>query len=220
MLVFWQQKLAILATPKTASTAIEAAIGGLASVVIQRPRQLKHTDAPRFEQFWQPYLTQSAGGRFEVAALIREPKAWLSSWYRDGQRDDIEPEKSTLGLSFDQFVQACCTPDHPAAYSKVGSQSAFLARSGTKEDGIGVDHLFRYEDLTNFLHFLEDRLGCEIILPLLNVSPKGDTSLSAQTEARLNEVWRKDFDLYRRAALGKNESAVGCQQARLNRPLF
>ena len=31
MMVFWQEKLAFLATPKTASTAIEAALGPLAS---------------------------------------------------------------------------------------------------------------------------------------------------------------------------------------------
>ena len=44
--------------------------------------------------------------------------------------------------------------------------------------------------------FLEDRLGCEIILPRLNVSPVGATALSAATEALLHEVAAEDFALY------------------------
>ena len=46
------------------------------------------------------------------------------------------------------------------------------------------------------MHFLEERLGCEIILPRLNVSPPGATELSPATEALLHEVAAEDFDLY------------------------
>lgn len=195
MMVFWQEKLAILAMPKTASTAMEAALGPLAAVVIQRPRVLKHTDAGRFDSHWQPYLNPQGGERFEVAALMREPRAWLSSWYRDGQREDIESEKSTHGLSFDDFVRACCAPGDRPAFANIGSQSRFLGRAAGQTTG-KVDHLFRYEDLTDFVHFLEDRLGCEIILPRLNVSPKGETSLAPETEGLLYKVWAEDFSLY------------------------
>jgi hypothetical protein len=192
MMVFWQERLAILATPKTASTAIEAALGGLAAVVIQRPRALKHTNAARFASFWKPYLAQAAGAEFEVAALMRHPRDWLGSWYRDGQRDDVEQDRSTRGMSFDDFVQAYCAPGPRPSYADVGSQAEFLGATGPAR----VDRLFRYEDLSGFLEFLEDRLGCEILLPRLNVSPLGNTSLSAATEARLREVCVADFALY------------------------
>ena len=192
MMVFWQEKLAFLATPKTASTAIEAALGPLAAVVIQRPRELKHTDAARFAQHWQPYLQQSSGAEFEVAALMREPRAWLGSWYRDGQREDIGPERSTRGLSFDGFVRAYCQPGPRPGFADVGAQSDFLGRIGQG----GVHHLFRYEDLSGFVHFLEDRLGCEIHLPHLNVSPKGDATLSPEAETLLHETCAADFALY------------------------
>jgi hypothetical protein len=194
MMVFWQERLAILATPKTASTAIEAALGGLAAVVIHRPKALKHTDARRFASFWKPYLTQASGAQFEVAALMRDPKDWLGSWYRDGQRDDVEPERSTLGISFDDFVQAYCGSGPRPSYADVGSQAEFLGGTGPAQ----VDRLFRYEDLSGFLNFLEDRLGCEIHLPRLNVSPLCDTSLSAQTEARLQQVCAEDFAMFNR----------------------
>jgi hypothetical protein len=192
MMVFWQERLAFLATPKTASTAIEAALGALAAVVIQRPKALKHTDAQRFADHWQPYLNRSGAPRFEVVALMREPRDWLGSWYRDGQREDVAPEKSTRDLSLDAFVQAYCQTGARPSFADVGSQSAFLRMPG----GAGVDHLFRYEDLTEFVHFLEDRLGCEILLPRLNVSPKGEMELSRPTEALLQEVCAADFALY------------------------
>lgn len=192
MMVFWQARLAFLATPKTASTAIEAALGALAAVVIQQPRVLKHTDAARFAAHWQPYLAGAAGTEFQVAALMREPRDWLGSWYRDGQRDDVDAEASTHGLSFDDFVRAYCAPGPKPGFADIGSQAGFLGGSGHAR----VDHLFRYEDLTDFVRFLEDRLGCEIHLPRLNVSPKGEVSLSPATEALLREVCAEDFALY------------------------
>ena len=191
-MVFWQERLAILATPKTASTAMAAALGGLAAVVIQRPKTLKHTDAERFAAFWQPYLTAAAGDRFEVAALMRHPRDWLGSWYRDGQRDDVEPGMSTRGMSFDDFVQAYCAPGQRPSFADVGSQADFLGRNGPAR----VDRLFRYEDLSGFLEYLEDRLGCEILLPRLNVSPLANTSLTTTTEALLQQVCAEDFALF------------------------
>jgi hypothetical protein len=59
MLVFWDQRLAFLATPKTGSTAIEAALESLSSVVIQRPPVMKHTSAQRFHRFMGPYCSDA-----------------------------------------------------------------------------------------------------------------------------------------------------------------
>ena len=132
MMVFWQQRLAFLATPKTASTAIEAALGGLATLVILRPQELKHTDATRFERFLQPYLSEGQDRPFEVVALMREPTAWLGSWYRYRQRDGMRrPENSTKGLSFDDFVGAYLSKQRPP-YADVGRQGAFLSPEGTR----------------------------------------------------------------------------------------
>lgn len=192
MMVFWQQRLAFLATPKTASTAIEAALGALASLVILRPRALKHTDATRFERFLQPFLSEDGPAPFEVVALMREPRDWLGSWYRDRQRDDTPSDQSTAGLSFDDFVRAYCSAGLRPAFADVGSQAAFL----TTPSGAQMPHLFRYEALETFVQFLEDRLGCEITLPRLNVSPKGSTELTAETEALLRQTMAQDFALY------------------------
>ena len=90
---------------------------------------------------------------------------------------------------------AWCQDPRPD-FADVGSQGKFLR----PRQGVGVDRLFRYEEIETFVHFLEDRLGCEIILPRLNVSPPGATELSPATEALLQEVAAEDFALYADAA--------------------
>jgi hypothetical protein len=123
---------------------------------------------------------------------MREPRDWLGSWYRFRQREGTDPANSTAGMSFDEFVRDWCKDPRPA-HADVGSQERFLR----PRQGQGVDRLFRYEEIGTFVHFLEDRLDCEIILPRLNVSPPGQTDLSPETEALLHEVAAADFALYR-----------------------
>lgn len=196
MLVFWEERLAFLATPKTGSTAIAAALESLSAVSIQRPPLLKHTTVHRYHRFIGPYLEAASKDAFTLVALMREPKDWLGSWYRFRQRDEVEPEKSTKGMSFDDFVLAWCKDPRPE-FAEVGSQARFLRPRQDKGVERGVDKLFRYEAIGSFVQFLEDRLDCEILLPRLNVSPAGATDLTPETEALLREVAAEDFALYR-----------------------
>ncbi|MFM7444843.1 MAG: hypothetical protein ACKO2N_13205, partial [Tabrizicola sp.] len=190
MLVFWEQRLAFLATPKTGSTAIAAALESLASVSIQLPPLLKHTTVHRYRRFIGPYLEVASKDTFTVVALMREPTDWLGSWYRFRQREETDAGKSTRGVSFDDFVRAWCQDPRPD-FADVGSQGKFLR----PRQGEGVDRLFRYEEIGTFVQFLEERLDCEIILPRLNVSPPGVTELSAETAALLREHAAEDFAL-------------------------
>lgn len=197
MLVFWKQRLVYLATPKTGTTAIEAALEPLASLVIQRPPELKHTSVHRYWKYLAPFLQKAADEDFMVVAVMREPIDWLGSWYRYRQRGSgVAPEKSTKGLSFDGFVEGYLSDPQPE-FANVGSQSRFLV----PERGPGADRLFRYDDMAGFVRFVEDRLDCEITLPRLNVSPAGATDLSATVEARLRAACARDFALY--ASLGR-----------------
>jgi hypothetical protein len=191
MLVFWEERLAFLATPKTGSTAIAAALESLAAVSIQRPPLLKHTTVHRYRRFIGPYLEAASKDTFTVVALMREPTDWLGSWYRYRQREGTDPAKSTRGMTFDAFVRAWCSDPRPD-FADVGSQERFLR----PRQGVGVDRLFRYEEIETFVAFLEDRLGCEIILPRLNVSPAGATELTPETRALLRDVAADDYAMY------------------------
>lgn len=194
MLVFWEQKIAFLATPKTGSTAIATALESMASISVQRPPVLKHTNVHRFRRFVGPYLEAASKADWTVIALMREPRDWLNSWYRFRRREDqTDPARSTRNISFDDFVCGWCADPRPD-FADVGSQERFLR----PRQGQGVDRLFRYDRIDDFVGFLEDRLNRKITLPRQNVSPPGEADLSPETEALLRKVGAPDFDLYQR----------------------
>ena len=191
MLVFWRQGLVFLATPKTASTSIETALSPLAAVVVMRPPQLKHTNAQKYQRHFAPFLGDQKGTSFVTTALMREPLDWMGSWYRYRQRPEEVPEKSTRDISFDDFIRAYCQPDQPE-FARLGSQATFLTPPGFRP----VDHIFRYDRMDLFVKFLEKRLGTRIKLPVENVSPGGEVTLSPQVEALVRDHRAADFALY------------------------
>lgn len=193
MLIFWKERLVFLSTPKTGTSSIETALESLAHVALRRPPELKHLTARSFRRHFAPLIEGPTGEHFTTVALMREPIDWLGSWYRYRQRPNLDDrERSTRGLSFEQAAQGYLATPRLAAMD-VGSQARFLlAEDGTP----GVDRLFRYEAIDTFLHFLEDRLGCEIHLPRLNVSPAAALDLSPETHARLRERLAADYRLY------------------------
>jgi hypothetical protein len=192
MLVFWEQRLVFLATPKAGSTAIAAALEPLASVSIQRPPVLKHTNVRRYHRFIEPYLNKASGAEFTSVALMREPVSWLASWYRFRRREDVlDPAASTQGMSFDEFARAYCTTPRPV-YADVGAQAMFLAPPDKRR----VDRIFKYERIDTLVAFLEDRLNFEIVLPRVNISPVAETNLALETRALLEKTMAADIDLY------------------------
>lgn len=199
VLIFWKERLVILSTPKTGSTALEAALGAAATVALARPPELKHTPAYRFQRLVRPWLQNSAdGARFEAVALMREPVDWLGSWYRFRRRPDLDgTDRSTRGMDFAAFVRAYMADPRPPA-ADVGGQARFL--SGTDGAELGVDRVFRYEAIDRFVAFLEDRLGLAIALPRVNVSPPGTTDLPPGLAADLRAHLASEYRIYDRLA--------------------
>lgn len=192
MLIFWDQRLVFLATPKAGSTAVEVALEPLASLAVQRPPEMKHADAAHFHRHIHPWLQEMTADHFTTVALMREPVDWLGSWYRFRRREDLLDENaSTRNMSFDDFANAYCETPQPG-FANVGAQSRFLTPPGRQP----VDRIFRYEDIGTFVDFLEDRLNCEIILPRLNVSPEADLALRPETLVRLQHKMAEDLALY------------------------
>lgn len=193
MLIFWKERLVFLANTKAGSTSVGAALESLAQVSVQRPPELKHTGAAAYHRFVAPFLENAAGARFATVALMREPIGWTGSWYRDRQREEVAPPQSTAGLSFGDFVAASLS-DAPPACTRIGRQADFF--TGPDGSAPPIDHVFRYEDIGRFLHFLEERLGCEIVLPRLNVSPQGSVALDDPLRDRLRRHLAAEYRLY------------------------
>lgn len=193
MLIFWDQRLVFLATPKAGSSAVEAALEPLASVAMKRPDPLKHMSAQDYLSHVAPYLEAASGERFTTVALMREPVGWLMSWYRFRQRDAFDGEEAAVRRhSFETFARAYVDPADPL-HAEIGRQSDVLADAEGKPL---VDRIFRYEAIDRFVHFLEDRLDCAITLPRVNVPPAADVKLTRESEAKLREAMAADVTLY------------------------
>jgi hypothetical protein len=196
MLIFWKERLVFLANTKAGSTSIAAALESLAQVSVQRPAALKHTTAASYRQFIAPWIEAQAGGPFTTVALMREPIDWLGSWYRARQRDDSDgTAESTAGMGFADFSEATLSAAPPPCTHLPG-QAAFLAADEGRTPL--VDHIFRYEAIDRFVHFLEERLNFAITLPHLNVSPHSPVTLESQLHDRLAAHLAADYRLYDR----------------------
>lgn len=194
MLVFWKEKLVILAVPKTGTTALAEALTPHADMIINDPPELKHAPVFRYNRFFRPMFEKACGvDDMELMAIMREPVDWLGSWYRYRRRDFMKGKaNSTHDVTFDDFVLEYCK-DERAGFANVGSQAKFLE---PRPNGTKVSHLFRYEDQGKSLGFLEDRLGLKLDLPTRNVSPKMDLELSSDVREKLQNARPEEFSLY------------------------
>ncbi|MBU2983380.1 hypothetical protein KO498_16360 [Lentibacter algarum] len=193
MQVFFKQNLAILAVPKTGTTAYETALKGKADIVFKGRR--KHMSAAAFDQHCAPFLQATYKLTPERVAVMREPLDHLRSWFKYRTRDVLKGDKrSTFGMSFEDYVQiAIDAPTTPCA--NVGTQFKFLSLRGGE---IPLHHVFAYEAQPVFLDFLEERFKREITLPEINKSPQIDTPLSDDLKAAFKAARRKDYALYER----------------------
>ncbi|WP_370162338.1 gamma-glutamyl kinase [Limimaricola soesokkakensis] len=196
MLVFWKERLILLAVPKTGTTALEGALAPRAQFVLRDPPQIKHAPLYRARRFVVPLIEAAGGSGFETVAAVREPVDWLGSWWRYRQRDDLAGQvNSTRGVGFDDFVDQFAR-GKPAPYAAVGSQARFV---GDGEGNVAVDHLFRYESMDLLVNFLEERLATRIDLPRVNVSPEHPMELPEHVASKLRRKRAAEFSVWEQA---------------------
>lgn len=194
MMIFWKEKLAFIAVPKTGSTAIETALEPFASASFVRPPKIKHMTHKRFNRFLRPWLAMEGTEDVKTFAVMREPVSWLGSWYRYRARDELKGHaNSTAGISFDTFVEAYLMRENRPAFAMLGSQTQQLS---CKQNEIGIDYLFRYEEMQTLLIFLESRFANKITLERFNVSPQFNIALSAPILRQLKAQNPLDFATY------------------------
>lgn len=197
MLISLESKLAILATPKTGSTSIEAAMVPFCDIQFIKNPTVKHMTLRRFHRHIAPYLAAIGHEDIETTALIRDPIDWLGSWYRYRRRDALRGHaNSTLDVSFDAFAQAYMSDPKPP-FARVGQQSLFLQPTGS---GQSLTHLFKYENMDDFRAFLENRFGESLNFPDLNSAPKFDLDLRRSTKDALRDYFARDYELWNAAS--------------------
>ncbi|MCC5991216.1 MAG: gamma-glutamyl kinase [Rhodobacteraceae bacterium] len=194
MLYFQKQNLVLFATPKTASTSLEAALAPHADIVLQGDPRIKHCTFHRYRWRFEKFLRIFVDTPPETVAMIREPEDWLSSWFRFRHGSWLDgTARSTRGLSFDDFVAGYIQQPKPE-FAAVGSQSAFLTHPNIADDQ--VQTLWRYDAMPAFTQWLQDRLGVVLDLPQMNVSPSFDTPLGDDLRVRLQAHCARDYALY------------------------
>ena len=188
MLVFWKARLVLIAVPKTGTTAVESVLAPMADAAILNPPRLKHCPVMRYRRHLAPFFERGGARPMEVVAVMREPVAWLGSWYRYRSRPTLQHRRlSTAKMEFGTFVDGYVADPQPD-FARVGSQAAVLAG--------GVDHLFRHDRMEAYLTFLRERLEVEIMPPRANVSPDRSLELSPARLTRLREKLSDDLALW------------------------
>ncbi len=194
MMVFFRENLAVLAVPKTGTTALAMALRSRADIIFGGKR--KHMNAAFFHRKVAPFLKDAYKVTPERMAVIREPLDFMRSWYKYRQRKQLAgTPKSTQGLSFEAFIEAALSDDPPAC-AKIGRQATFLSLA--RRNIVPVHHLFAYEAQPRLQSFLNERFRGNIDLKPHNVSPNIAAPVSDELRARFRADYAAEYDLYDR----------------------
>ncbi|MGK7913458.1 MAG: sulfotransferase family 2 domain-containing protein [Synechococcus sp.] len=195
MIVSLKHRFVFLCTPKCASSSIHAALAPYGEISIDAPPPLKHTNFRDYTRFIKPYLEDKIDeipdiGSLETTCIVREPVDWLYSWYRFRSRyKALGQEQSTADIEFPEFIEAYMSPN-PPIYADMGFQYDFV-RNEARE--IGVDKIFAFENIDDFVAYMSDKVGMTLELKTLNTSPKKryESSTAAFVELVRNKLRRE-----------------------------
>ncbi len=175
MLISLKYNFVFLCTPKNASTSIEAMLRPYCEIAYLEHPALRHINYRNYTHYIEPFLTNEMHiDNLETICLVREPVSWLHSWYRFQHRVSLRNpnnpihHKNTLGFTFSEFVSEYISPN-PRPFATVKSQYGFVQDS---DDVIGVDSIFAYEHLEDFIDYMSQKVGRKLSLNHLNSSPQ------------------------------------------------
>lgn len=133
----------------------------------------------------------------DVVCVIREPIDWMFSKYRylSGDFFPWGSVYTTKHQTFARFVVRYLRGEKP--WPEPFRTQAEYAR--------GADILFQYEEIGQFQAFLSDRLGADVSLPRLNVSPQRCFDLDDR--AALQSALSDDFAIWNSAERLKDSKA-------------
>lgn len=194
MLISLSKRLVFFSMPKSGSSAIQAALGRHFGAVFAGPPELKHLPFRLYKAHVMPMLGAFTAEPVETVCLFREPLDWHRSWWRYRMRArSLETGRSTRSMSFDEFLEGNLKRDDRR--SRTGRQSHFVS---DPEGGIGVTHLFRYENIGACHDFLCERLGVSVSLRKVNVTSDRPEPEAPEPGllARYRTHYARDYRIY------------------------
>ncbi|MEO0355149.1 MAG: hypothetical protein AAF268_10010 [Cyanobacteria bacterium P01_A01_bin.3] len=171
MIVSLKHGFVFLCTPKCASSSVHAALAPYGEIAIKTPPPLKHTKYRDYIRYIQPYLIDRVNAEpLETTCIVREPVDWLYSWYRFRSRyKALGEEQSTAEIEFPEFVESYMSPHPPKYASDMGGQYNFVRNEA---GDIGVDTIFAFDKLDDYVAYMSAKVGAAIELKTLNTSPQ------------------------------------------------
>lgn len=194
MLIFWKERLVVLAVPKTGTTALEEELGPRADIAFRHPPALKHANVDQlngpYARLFRPFTPDD----FQFVGVMRNPIDWLQSWHRYRSREEIKgTERSTAGVDFNSFVRAYLAKSRPK-YARIGSQARFLQG---KTHQYTNTMIFDYAHIAELYRYLEQQLGRTLSVKIRNTSPQlSEQNLDPDLEVALRAAYPQDFALY------------------------
>lgn len=209
-------RFAFLCNPKCGSTSVEKAIAPFCDTGFSGHPSLKHLNATKYKAHIRPLLHKVIlQGEIETFCIMREPVERLYSWYQYQARRVLRKsshrahQRYTGNISFEKFVEGFLSTPQPD-YAKIGMQTNFIRLPNGE---IGVDRIFRLDQMDAVGKFLSDKIGQQIVIEHRNKSSgkpqskkalkalakKGGSEPMAITDsllARLKEHLSADYELY------------------------
>jgi len=209
VLAFPDHGFVLLLLPKTASTTLERTLTPHASKVLRTAPGVKHVQAAGFERKMVPRLAAMGHPRdsYEVVTMFREPVEWLESWWRYRARvalDRRKPQRSTAGISFDDFARSYVACDRRLPTPK-GRPGRFI----TVDGAVAVDRVFAVDRPDCWQGWFSDRLGRDLGFERLNVSNTATRGeLSPATRTALREYFAPEYEIWDRLTATGQASGV------------
>ena len=186
-----------LCTPKCASTSIEKALTPYSQLMTKGDPQLKHTNYKQYNEFIKPFLSNSKK-EIEVVCLMREPISWLHSWYRFQSREALKSPDHKLhhkysgNMTFEEWINDYLS-DKPSNNPIKHSQHTYFIDKNGK---VGVDKIFKYENMVEIKEYFELKVGEKIEFPRLNISPIIEYRLTSEVKHCLKDFLKVDYEIY------------------------
>lgn len=193
MLLSLSHKFLFVANVKTASTSIEATLGGFAEVRIKKTEFGKHNPLTQISRKFEWVKRYVPYDEFFVFGVIRDPIDHLLSLYNAHSREVLRSAAvPTRGRDFDWFLDVWCKDNWQAELQS----PRFTDRNGRFQ----MSHLINYDRLGDEFAAICARLELgDKVLKHLNISPENLTrdALTAEQIARVEREYAQDYELLR-----------------------
>ncbi len=197
---------AFICVPKTGSTSVGNILAEHSSINYDWKPSLKHMGAQVFHDhvmlFHKSLFPETA---IESFCIMREPVDWVTSWYKYRSRKELlsftnnprlkhRPTLYCGDLTIESFIEEVVKEGQKAPFAKILTQSRYIRLDNGE---VGMDKVFRYENgMEPVEEYISNKMGREIQIPKLNVSPHRNTDISLELIERLKDKFKADCELY------------------------